>query len=93
MRSLRQEPFAREPATPGAGRAVLLSLEPRGLNREVAARYVGVSPSKFDQLVDDGRMPRPKKIDGRRVWDRRALDCAFDALGDDGPPNPWDSIL
>jgi predicted DNA-binding transcriptional regulator AlpA len=55
----------------------------RGLNREQAAFYVGVSASKFDELVKDGRMPRPKRIDSRRIWDVRALDLAFDGLQDD----------
>lgn len=31
----------------------------RGLRREEAARYVGISPTKFDELVTDGRMPEP----------------------------------
>jgi hypothetical protein len=35
---------------------------PRGLSRIEAARYVGVSPSLFDQMVKDGRMPGPKRI-------------------------------
>lgn len=58
------------------------SLPPRGLSREEAATYVGVSPTKFDEMVADGRMPEPKVIDGRRVWDRLALDAAFSALPD-----------
>jgi hypothetical protein len=33
--------------------------------------YLGVSPGKFDELVRDGRMPPPKRIDGRKVWDVR----------------------
>lgn len=52
----------------------------RGLSREAAADYIGVSPTKLDQLVKDGRMPRPVRIDARLVWDVRALDRAFDAL-------------
>ena len=51
----------------------------RGLARAEAAMYVGISPSKFDQLVADGRMPRSLCIDGRKVWDVRELDLAFDA--------------
>jgi len=66
-------------------------LQPRGLRREQAARYVGVSMSKFDLLVKDGRMPRPREIDGCRVWDRLALDAAFDDLPDSAAANPWDS--
>lgn len=69
-------------------------LEPRGLNREQASLYVGISVSKFDQLVHDGRMPAPKRIDSRKVWDRHALDTAFWALPEDGSDrdvNPWDA--
>jgi predicted DNA-binding transcriptional regulator AlpA len=40
------------------------SLSPRGLSREQAAAYVGISPSLFDALVKDGRMPAPKRIMG-----------------------------
>ena len=58
-------------------------LPPRGLCREAAAAYVGVSPSKFDVLVVDQRMPKPKRVDGRRVWDRVALDRSFDRLPED----------
>ena len=54
----------------------------RGLSRIEAAAYVGVSASLFDRLVRDGRMPRPKRIDGRLVWDRLQLDAAFAALPD-----------
>jgi hypothetical protein len=31
----------------------------RGLSRDEAAMYVGISPSKFDELLADGRMPSP----------------------------------
>lgn len=67
-----------------------LPIEPRGLQREVAARYIGVGVSKFDEMVRDGRMPSPKRVDGRKVWDRRALDMAFDGLPDETPVNDWD---
>jgi predicted DNA-binding transcriptional regulator AlpA len=65
----------------------------RGLCREQAAAYVGVSPGLFDAMVKDGRMPQPKRINSRRVWDIRQLDTAFDALPNegDGAANPWDS--
>ena len=62
------------------GNVLPLSLPPRGLSREQGAAYVGVSPSFFDQLVRDGRMPQPKRINSRTVWDRNLLDLAFDAL-------------
>lgn len=43
-------------------------------------------------MVVDGRMPRAKVIDARRVWDSHKLDLAFDALPTDGEEasNPWD---
>lgn len=58
------------------------SLPPRGLSRVEAATYIGVGTTKFAEMVDDGRMPQPKTIDGRLVWDRLALDSAFAALPD-----------
>jgi len=60
------------------------SLPPIGLSREIAAAFIGVSPSKFDEMVKDRRMPKPKQIDSRRVWSRTAIEKAFAALpGDD----------
>ncbi len=59
-----------------------LSLAPRGLSREQAAAYIGISPSLFDILIKDGRMPGPKRINARVVWDRLKLDAAFEALAD-----------
>ena len=73
------------------------SIVPRGLNRLQSATYVGVGVTKFDQLVADGRMPPPRRIDARRVWDRTELDDGFEALphaddkSDEGD-NPWDSV-
>lgn len=61
-----------------------VSLAPRGLSRAQAAEYIGVSPTKFDEMVRDGRMPHPKRIDARTVWDRLQLDNAFAALPDEG---------
>jgi hypothetical protein len=67
------------------------SLAPRGLSREQAAAYVGVSPTLFDMLVKDGRMPGPKRINARTVWDRLQVDAAFAALpSNDDTANPWD---
>ncbi len=58
----------------------------RGLSRDEAAMYVGISAGKFDELVSDGRMPPPRRIDGRRVWDIRSLDVAFDRLPEEDSP-------
>ena len=55
-----------------------------GLSREEAAEYVGVSSSTFDLLVRDGRMPRAKCINTRRLWERAAVEKAFARLPEEG---------
>ena len=75
--------------------ALPLSLAPRGLSLVQSAEYVGVGVSKFDEMVRDDRMPKPKQIDGRNVWDRLALDEAFGGLEQEGAlakPNPWEGF-
>lgn len=70
-----------------------LSCPPRGLSRVEAAAYVCVSPSFFDRMIEEGAMPKPKRILNTRVmvWDRLALDAAFAALpdGEEAVENPW----
>lgn len=70
-------------------------LPPRSrlLSRVQAAGYVGVSPTTFDRMMDEGSMPKPKRIFSRKVWDVRKLDSAIDALPseDDADDNPWDN--
>ncbi|ODT80617.1 MAG: hypothetical protein ABS76_15680 [Pelagibacterium sp. SCN 64-44] len=65
----------------------------RGLGEAEAALYVGLGATKFAALVRDGRMPRPRIIDGRRVWDIDDIDAAFKALPIEGEithdKNPW----
>ena len=66
---------------------------PRGLSRVQAARYVGVSPSLFDEMVKDGPAPRPFRINTRVIWDVRDLDVAIDALkGEPDEANSWDEV-
>jgi predicted DNA-binding transcriptional regulator AlpA len=69
------------------------SLPPRGLSRVQAAEYIGVSTTKFDEMVKDQRMPKPKRIDSRTVWDRMQLDKAFAALPGDEDKHPYDDIV
>lgn len=66
---------------------------PRGLRREEAARYIGVSPSTFDKLRAEGITPSPRKLRGLNVWDRHDLDAFFAELPvaePTTPLNPWD---
>lgn len=77
-----------------AGRDDVLpkSLAPRGLSRVQAAAYIGVSPSLFDEMVKDARMPKAMRINARTVWDRVKLDEAFAALSDESNDDPWNNV-
>ncbi|MCJ2012660.1 helix-turn-helix transcriptional regulator [Methylobacterium sp. J-076] len=61
----------------------------RGLSRQEAARYVGISTTKFDDLVREGEMPQPFRIGSRTIWDLRKLDAAFDLLSGPEEPNSF----
>jgi predicted DNA-binding transcriptional regulator AlpA len=63
----------------------------RGLSREEAATYIGVSPSLFDQLVKSGAMPKPIHIKSRTVWDVHQLDEYFEEFYTPNG-NPWDEL-
>jgi len=52
----------------------------RGLSESEAAIYVGLGATKFRELVKEGRMPKPRLIDRRRVWDIDDLDASFRSL-------------
>jgi hypothetical protein len=77
-----------------------LAYPPRAMKAERAAAYLDMLRSKFLELVEQGRLPKPKIIDGIRVWDRLALDAAFDDFpdrsgGDNlaGRRNTFDDVL
>jgi predicted DNA-binding transcriptional regulator AlpA len=70
-----------------------LAYPPRGMSRDEAARYIGVGVTKFDEMVSDRRMPRPKRVDGRVIWDRFKLEAAFTDLPEEKRVNPFDSML
>jgi hypothetical protein len=52
----------------------------RGLSREEASMYLGISATLFDELRASGQIEPPRVIKGRKLWDIRELDMAFDAL-------------
>ena len=73
------------------------TLPPRLICREAAAAYISVAPGTFDKMVEDGRMPRAKRLsEGRVAWDVRALDAAIDSLPSDGmsveADNSWNDV-
>ncbi len=71
------------------GRSAVLARLPVvfGLSEEEAAAAVGLGATKFRELVTSGRMPKPRRIDGRKVWDVDELRATFKSLpheGDEG---------
>jgi hypothetical protein len=56
------------------------ALPRRGLSRDEAAIYLGISASTFDELRSTGKIDPPRLIKGRKLWDIRELDMAFEAL-------------
>ena len=59
-----------------ASRTVIAPVQPRGLTREDAASYCGLTPKGFDEWVKRGLVPGP--IPGTQRWDRKAIDLALD---------------
>ncbi len=59
-----------------ASHATIAPIQPRGLTREDAAAYCGLSPEGFDAWVKRGIIPGP--IPGTQRWDRKAIDLALD---------------
>ena len=77
-----------------------LAYPPRAMKADRAAAYLDMSRSKFLELVEQGRLPKPKVIDGIRVWDRLAVDAAFNDFPDrsdsdsvGGRANTFDEVL
>jgi excisionase family DNA binding protein len=77
--------------------------DPVGLSMEEAAAFLGVGATLFLRMVEDGRMPRPRRADGRRIWDADELVQSFRRLPRDLPiggaathdedaPGPWETV-
>jgi len=67
----------------------------RGLSRIEAAQYLGISTSKFDEMRAHGRIPSPRVLDARKLWDVIELDMAFEALPREDAPRMgtgWEDI-
>jgi hypothetical protein len=67
----------------------------RGLSRTEAAIYLGISPSKFDELRKANRIAPPKVLDGRLIFTVERLDEFLDSLPDENqtPNDGWTASL
>jgi hypothetical protein len=67
----------------------------RGLSRVEAATYLGISPSKFDELRKADRIAPPKVLDGRLIFTVERLDEFLDALPDEkqADDGEWTALL
>jgi predicted DNA-binding transcriptional regulator AlpA len=66
---------------------------PFAVSRNQAAALISVSVTFFDRLVNDGRMPQPRQVDGRVLWDSEEVRAAWRAMprrGQAAEANPWD---
>ena len=71
-----------------------LSLPRFALRRDEAAASVAVSPTKWDEWVNDGRMPKGRKIDGVVLWDTQEIREAWERLRDGHySKNPFDGVV
>lgn len=50
---------------------------PFAVSRQAAAALIGISASFFDKLVRDGRMPQPRDLEGRVLWDSEEVRAAW----------------
>jgi hypothetical protein len=71
-------------------------IERLAYRRDEAAAVVGVSPSKFDDWVARGLMPKPIKCDGCTLFDAQQLSVAWQSLRDRNSEdvdnnNPYDN--
>ena len=69
---------------------------PRILRRELAALYMGVSPSTWDAMCKAGDAPPPVVItNGVKGWDRHDLDQWIEdrKAAQAVKPNSWDRVL
>jgi predicted DNA-binding transcriptional regulator AlpA len=69
------------------------SYPPRDTSRVEAARYVGIGLTKFHEMVRDRRMPSPKRVDRRVIWDRLQIDAAFTDLPEEERSSAVDRIF
>jgi predicted DNA-binding transcriptional regulator AlpA len=70
-----------------------LAYPPRLLRAERAAAYLAMGERTFLRLVDEGKLPKPKRLGGVVAWDRYRRDACIDDGDDDVADNSVDRLL
>jgi predicted DNA-binding transcriptional regulator AlpA len=74
-----------------------LCYPPRAMRADRAAAYLSLGTSTFLKLVDQGRLPKGKRLAGIRFWDRFELDAFvehYDGEADDAEAeDKWAKVL
>lgn len=65
---------------------------PRWMRREIAAYYIGISPTLFDRKRKEGAIPPPRAALGVYVWDKDELDALFVTDRENEAENYWDKV-
>lgn len=66
-----------------------------GLNVTEVALSLGVSPNTVLKMVEEGRLPRPRVWNRRKIWRTAEIDAALSEWPIDGedddavPPDDW----
>jgi predicted DNA-binding transcriptional regulator AlpA len=69
------------------------------LRRDEAAASLAISPSLFDNWVDEGKMPSGRKVGRVVLWDTESIRSAWLALADGDPvtedegDNPYKDVV
>jgi predicted DNA-binding transcriptional regulator AlpA len=75
------------------------SRDPIGLGAEDAAAFIGVSAGTFYKAVENGLMPEPFELFGRKIWSATEIEAALKRLPrrgapsqDGADPDLWDDV-
>jgi predicted DNA-binding transcriptional regulator AlpA len=63
-----------------ARRSIDCPREPIGLSYDEAAAFIGVSASTFAKAVENGLMPAPFELFGRKIWSAGEIEAALNRL-------------
>jgi predicted DNA-binding transcriptional regulator AlpA len=63
-----------------ARRSIDCPRDPIGLGAEEASAFIGVSTTTFAKAVENGLMPAPFELFGRKIWSASEIEAALNRL-------------